>query len=227
MATKHNSGQQNTYLQAKQTRQVATREVQTKQTSCSSSTITKAKTSLLTISMINISLVRLPQRDEVTEGQGRRDGPVARNGTHQYVKWATCPSRSSDWFKLWRGRGGHLVGTCAWSAANYVLHIRRDAPLLWSAVGQEPVDLIFAPTLSAIRHHSVISTSTRKYQLVLPIRIAKVEPIAWNNPCYRIRAILATFPRLILREVEVSWYFWQGICFLYLESRNLGAKVVS
>lgn len=108
MATKHNSGQQNTYLQAKQTRQVATREVQTKQTSCSSSTITKAKTSLLTISMINISLVRLPQRDEVTEGQGRRDGPVARNGTHQYVKWATCPSRSSDWFKLWRGRGWAL-----------------------------------------------------------------------------------------------------------------------
>ena len=129
--------------------------------------------------MIYISLVRLPQRDEVTEGQGRRDGPVARNGTHQYVKWATCPSRSSDWFKLWRGRGWALAeAQCAWSAANYVLHIRRDAPLLWSAAGQEPVDLIFAPTLSAIRHHSVISTSTRKYQLMLPIRVAKVEPIS-------------------------------------------------
>ena len=129
--------------------------------------------------MIYISLVRLPQRDEVTEGQGRRDGPVARNGTHQYVKWATCPSRSSDWFKLWRGRGWALAeAQCAWSAANYVLHIRRDAPLLWPAVGQEPVDLIFAPTLSAIRHHSVISTSTRKYQLMLPIRVAKVEPIS-------------------------------------------------
>ena len=176
--------------------------------------------------MIYISLVRLPQRDEVTEGQGRRDGPVARNGTHQYVKWATCPSRSSDWFKLWRGRGWALAeAQCAWSAANYVLHIRRDAPLLWSAVGQEPVDLIFAPTLSAIRHHSVISTSTRKYQLMLPIRGAKVEPIAWNNPCHRIRAILATFPRLILPEVEVSWYFWEGICFLYFESRNLGAMI--
>ena len=71
----------------------------------------------------------------------------------------------------WWALGGHMC-------MNYVLHIRRDAPLLWSAAGQEPVDLIFAPTLSAIRHHSVISTSTRKYQLMLPIGVAKVEPIA-------------------------------------------------
>ena len=70
MATKHNSGQQNTYLQAKQTRQVATREVQTKQTSF----VPRPQLQKHDINIFG----QIAQRDEVTEGQGRRNGPVVR-----------------------------------------------------------------------------------------------------------------------------------------------------
>ena len=176
--------------------------------------------------MIYISLVRLPQRDEVTEGQGRRDGPVARNGTHQYVKWATCPSRSSDWFKLWRGRGWALGGhMCMIGRQLCVAHSQRcSTALVRSRARTSRLDFCAHPVCNQapqcdIHQHKEVSADASD-----PGCEGRTH-ITWNNPSHRIWAILAIFPRPILREVEVFWYFWEGICFLYLESRNLGAMI--
>lgn len=127
-------------------------------------------------------------RDECTQGQGRRDGPVAGNGTHQYVKWG-WPSRPPDWFKLWRGGACHLGGSRVLGRHQHPPPMHSNICLIAtqycssamlcyavvSAAWQEAVNWIFAcqcawlasvPPPPAIIHHSTITSIARKYQQI-------------------------------------------------------------